>query len=215
MRYLKICVLITVLILASSTWAFAQNWQIIPGQSVGPITANTSETEMFRLFGAEKVKRMAIDVGEGETQMGTVLFPTDPIKRAYVLWIDPETRLLPESISFRDKNTVWKTDRGITIGTDLKFIEKTNGKPFELAGFAWDYEGTVTHANGGILRELGTRSGEEITGRTLLLRLSPAKKFHGTPAYKAVIGDGTFLSSDRSMQKLNPVVYEMIVEFIR
>lgn len=37
----------------------------------------------------------------------------------------------------------WKTPQGVSIGTTLKELEKLNGGPFKLAGFAWDYEGAI------------------------------------------------------------------------
>ena len=191
----------------------AQNWQVVPGRSVGPIEQNTSEVELIKIFGKQNVKRMAIDVGEGETQPGTVVFPNDPQKRALILWRDATTRLRPESVKVDSTKTLWKTDRGITIGTQLATIEELNGRAFAMTGFAWDYEGTVLHANGGRITELGSASDEEITGRMLLLRLAPSAALRNSPEYKKVMGDGRFLSDDPSMKKLNPSVYEMVFYF--
>ena len=193
--------------------ADAQNWQIVPGRSVGAINANTSEKELIKIYGRANVRRMAIDVGEGETLPGTVLFPGDPRRKLSILWRDPATRLRPESISITSKTTLWKTDRGITIGTPLTTIEKLNGRAFALTGFAWDYEGTVLHANGGLLTELGTLAGEDITGRTLLLRVAPSAAMRTRPEYERVLGDGSFLSDNADMRKLDPRVYEMTVTF--
>ena len=213
MRRTKVVVVWVILALTASIHVYSQNWRIVPGRSVGPITKDSSEKEMARLFGRSNVKLSAIDVGEGETQLGTILFPKDPQKRAYVLWRDPGTRLQPESITIKDRLTVWKTDKGITIGTSLRTIEALNGGAFALTGFAWDYEGTVVHANGGKLGELGIGSGDDITGRTLQLRLSPSGRFRNSPEYKKVLGDIVFLSTDPAMKAINPVVYEMVVEF--
>ena len=190
-----------------------QDWQIVPGQRVGAITANTSEKELIRIYGATNVKRINVDVGEGETRPGTVLFPNDPQKKISILWRDAATREQPESVTVRGKSSLWKTDRGITIGTPLKMIEELNGRPFALAGFGWDYGGTVLHANGGQVAELGTEKGEDITGRTLLLRLEPAASLQKSADYRSVLGDGKFMSDHPAMKKLNPTVYEMIIEF--
>ena len=191
----------------------AQSWQIVPGRSVGAIQKNTSEKELIEIFGRQNVKQDEIDVGEGETRPGTILFPDNPQKKIFILWRDSTARQRPERISIRGKKTLWKTDRGITIGTSLKTIEKLNGRAFVLTGFGWDYSGTVLHSNGGQLGELGIESGDDIKDRTLLLRLAPASALAGTPDYKAVLGDGKFFSDNPSMRKLNPRVYEMIVEF--
>lgn len=213
MRSLRMFGVMAAMFCVGVTFAAAQNWEIVPGKNVGPITADTSEVQLIALYGRKNVKRMNIDVGEGEVQPGTVIFPNDVKRKALVLWRDPATRARPESVMIRDKGTLWKTDRGITIGTTLKKLEELNGQAFVLAGFAWDYSGTVVHANGGRVVELGKEMGEEITERTLLLRLEPTPAMQNTAEYQKMIGDGTFLSSDAAMQKLDPRVYEMIIEF--
>jgi hypothetical protein len=201
------------MVFAGALEARAQNWQIVPGRSAGPINRNTSEKELIKIFGARNVRRSRIDIGEGETQPGTILFPNDPRKRAFILWLDPKTRQQPESISIRGRNTVWKTTRGITLGTTLRTIETLNGRPFIMTGFAWDYSGTVLHSNGGRLIELGVGSGEEIKDRTLLLRLEPATALQRTPEYNAVLGDADYSSDNPAMRRLNPRVYEIVVQF--
>jgi hypothetical protein len=212
-RYIKVLGLFAIVILAGTFEAKAQNWQIVPGQSVGPIGRSTSEKELINIFGATNVKQADIDVGEGETQPGTILFPNDPRKKAFILWRDATTRLQPESVTIRGKNTFWKTDRGVTLGTPLKTIEELNGRAFVMTGFGWDYSGTVLHSNGGRMVELGIAAGEEIKNRTLLLRLEPATALLKTPEYNAVLGDVNYFSDNPALRKLNPRVYEMVVDF--
>jgi hypothetical protein len=214
MRYIRF---ITLLAIMTSTVAFqanAQNWQIVPGKSVGPISSRTSEKELIKIFGARNIKRGIVDVGEGETEQGTILFPNDPRRRAFILWRDATTRQQPQSVTIRGKNTFWKTDRGITIGTPLKTIEELNGRAFVMTGFGWDYSGTVLHSNGGRMVELGTSAGEEIKDRTLLLRLEPTAALQKTPEYNAVLGDANYFSNNPALRKLNPRVYEIIVDFV-
>jgi hypothetical protein len=212
MRNIHLISFFATIILAASVQIEAQNFQIVPGRSVGPISQDTSETQLIKIFGKQNVKRANVPVGEGETQPGTVIFPNDSRRKLFILWRDA-TRQRPEKITISGKNTFWKTDRGITIGTTLRTIEELNGGAFALTGFGWDYSGTVLHSNGGRISELGNASGEEITGRTLLLRLEPASALQRTAEYKAVLGDGKFLSDNPAMRKLNPSVYEIIVEF--
>jgi hypothetical protein len=213
MRKKEVASLLFTFIVTAALSVQGQNWQIVPGRSAGPINKDTSEAQLAALFGRANVRRMTVDVGEGEKRTGTVLFPNDPKKKAYILWRDTETRLHPESVSIRNRNTLWKTDRGITIGTSLRMLERLNGRAFAISGFAWDYEGTVLHSNGGKMSELGTGSGERIAGRTLLLRLSPSERARKMREYQKVLGDGTFLSNNIAMRRINPGVYEMIVEF--
>lgn len=212
-RFFLSFILIFSLLLVCQTAVSAQNWVIVPGRSVGQIRAGTSERDLIKIYGRKNVKRANIDVGEGETVPGTILFPNQPAKKAFILWKDAATRQAPESISIRNKGTLWKTNRGITIGTTLKTIEKLNGRAFALTGFGWDYSGTVLHGNGGRMKELGSENETGPSGRTLILRLEPAASLRRTRQYEAVLGDGRFLSNKREMRFLNPRVYEIIIEF--
>ena len=86
-----------------------------------------------------------------------------------------------------------------------------------MAGFDFDYSGTIIHSNGGRLTELGTQSEEgqaRKRERTLILRLNPDNKLAATPDYNSVTGDKIFSSDNPAMVKLNPCVYELIGLFL-
>jgi hypothetical protein len=172
---------------------------VVPGMRVGKIGTRTSEKDIERAYGEQHVGEIDVPLGEGETEPATVVFPNDRERTLHVLWRD-RARRSPSSI--RIIGARWRTGEGIGIGTTLKELEEMNGRPFTLAGFGWDYSGTVYAWNGGELdRKL------KGTGRVLLrLGTDPG-------AATRVLGDGEFPSSDPEMQSLNPRVYEMIVEF--
>jgi hypothetical protein len=127
-----------------------------------------------------------------------------------VLWKDKARREKPERIFLRDKSRQVIYEK-IGLGITLKDLERLNGRPFELLGFAWDYAGTVASWNGG---RLDTVSGPACQ---IMVRLDP--KLPGSPsqqqqaAYDAMIGDRLFHSSDRNMQFLNPKAYEILIIF--
>lgn len=198
------------------------DWTIVPGQRFGPISLNTSEDKLRELFGAGNVHRENIGVGEGETEPGTVVFP-NTTRTLNVFWLDATTRDRIKEIHINGDKSVWKTDKGITLGTALKQLEKLNGRPFSLMGFAWDYAGTIVDCNGGRLKELGcvnpNDSARVLRGRTLLLRLAPTKSVENEmtaserKAYKEVMGETVFSSAHPAMQRINPQVYTMIASF--
>jgi hypothetical protein len=192
--------------------AEAADWLIVPGQRAGPIDARASEARLVELFGARNVTRQSFEVEPGVALPATVVFASDPSRRALILWRDPEARTAPESVLIRGERSVWKTDKGISLGTPLATLRRINGKPLTLTGFAWDLGGTVLDCNGGNLTELGQQSREGLVGRTLVVRLAPAPALQDTPAYQQTTGDRKFSSESDAMRSLNPTVYELIVD---
>ena len=192
--------------------ALAADWLIVPGVRVGAITRDTSESDLKKTYGEPEVLAADIDVGEGQTQAGTILFPSQKAKVLSLLWTD-ETRTHVAQVRINTEGTIWRTDEGITIGTPLRAIEQLNGRPVNLTGFGWDYSGTILDCNGGALKELGLETPTGIHGRILLIRVAPQPKWQGSPEYRMVLGDRTFKSDHAAMRKLNPTVYTVIVDF--
>lgn len=191
--------------------SLAADWLIVPGVRVGSITRDTSESDLKKTYGESEVVAADIDIGEGQTRAGTILFPQQNAKVLTLLWTD-ETRTHVAQVRINTEGTNWRTNRGITIGTPLRAIEKRNGRPVNLAGFGWDYSGTILDCNGGALKELGVQTQTGIHSRTLLIRVAPQSKWHGSPEYRMVLGDRSFKSNHAAMRKLNPTVYTMIVD---
>jgi len=78
-----------------------------------------------------------------------------------------------------------------------------------LTGFGWDYAGTVVSWSGGKLEQEFEKG-----GRVVLLRLSDQTDYAASGEDAGtVLGDRDFPSNNRVMQKINPKVYQLIVEF--
>jgi hypothetical protein len=203
---------VAMLLSMASVSASAADWVIVPGQRVGPIEASTSEAKLVELFGAPNVTREAFDIEPGVAVPATVVFASDPSRRAVVLWRDENTRTSAESVVIRGERTEWRTDKGITLGTPLATLRRLNGRPLTLTGFGWDLGGTVLDCNGGNLAELGHESQQGRVGRTLVLRLDPSPASRDVPAYEQVLGEREFSSDSDAMKTLDPRVYELIVD---
>jgi hypothetical protein len=188
------------------------DWLIVPGQRAGAIDARASEASLVALFGQANVKRESFEVEPGVALPATVLFASDPTRRALVLWRDPETRTGPESVLIRGERSVWKTDKGITLGTPLATLRRLNGKPLTVIGFGSDVGGTVLDSDGGNLTELGRPGGDRLVGRTLVLRLEPDPSLRDTPAYEQALGDRELSSESDAMRTLNPRVFQLFVD---
>lgn len=185
------------------------SYQIVPRVRVGAITRTVSEAELRKIYGRRNVQSTRVSIGEGEYEPGTVIYPSDPTRRIEIIWKDARRKRYPSRIQLTGERSIWKTREGISLGTRLKELERINGKPFTLLGFSWDYEGTVISWEGGRLeREFGKDS------RAVLLRLSPQTGQSVSVEDEAsVIGDNDFSSGNKVMQRINPKVYQLIVEF--
>ena len=190
----------------------AADWVIVPGERVGPIDAGVSEARLVELFGAANVERASFEPEPGETVPATIVFANDSARRAVVLWRDPQTRLSPETVLLRGERTVWKTDKGITLGTPLTTLRRLNGKPLTLTGFGSDLGGTVLDCNGGSLTEFGQDGPKGIVGRMLVVRVEPDPALRDTAAYQQAIGESELSSDSDAMRALNPRAYELMVE---
>lgn len=196
---------------AAAANSFAQtSYQIIPGEKVGAITARTSEADLKKIYGSRNVQSGDVGLGEGETVPGTIIYPNDQRKRLEIAWKNTKLRKNPDFVQFSGDASLWKTSQGISLGTSLKTLERVNGKSFVLLGFGWDYAGTVVSWNGGKLARLMNKNGNLLT-----LRLSPQTSADNALAEDgdSVDGDVEFSSKNKSMQKINPQVYFVIVNF--
>ena len=125
-----------------------------PGERAGLIQKHTSERLLVETFGVENVRREVILQADGRELPGTVVFPADPVRRIEVYWKDPSTRLSPDEVHVLGDKTQWRLIEEITLGTTLTDLERLNDKPFEIAGWGWDYGGSICNWSGGMLDAL-------------------------------------------------------------
>jgi len=204
---------VALLLCAAAPLAQTGDWVIVPGKRAGPIDAGASEARLVELFGARNVTREPFEVEPGVALSATVLFASDRTRRAIVLWRDAEKRTGPESVLIRGERSVWRTDKGITLGTPLATLRRINGKPLTLLGFGSDVGGTILEGDGGELTELGVAGPTgEVAGRTLVLRVEPDPAQRDSSAYQQSIGNDALSSESDAMRLLNPRVYELIAD---
>ena len=187
-------------------------WLIVPGERVGPINRATSEVMLVTLFGAANIEPVDVYLGEGFTEPGAAVYPGDPTRRVEIVWADA-AHAAPKEVRLTGESSKWRTAEGISLGSTLKEIEGLNGSPFRLAGFAFDYGGTITDCGTGRLIILGCVDRSQ--PRLLLLRLSPSAEARSQPEYRQVVGDRDFSSGHPAMQSINPSVHQMIVSLSR
>jgi hypothetical protein len=182
----------------------APAWQIVPGHSAGVLTPTSSQADLEQHYGKAAIAQTRIELGEGETAPGTVLFPADSLRRLEIVWHDTVTLSRPERIILRGSRSQWTLGPGISLGTTLQDLERLNGRAFTLAGFGWDYAGVITDWKSGALDST-------LTGAKLYL--DPGPDQYQSPAYSQVMGDRDYSSSLPPMQQLNPRVGQIFVDF--
>jgi hypothetical protein len=182
----------------------ASDWQVNPRQGTGPLTLQGSEVELRERYGAAAIDTSRIQLGEGESTPGTVLYPGDSLRRAEIIWQDTVSRRRPSRVILRGIQSKWQVGRGISLGTSLQELERLNGRPFTLAGFGWDYAGVITDWEGGALDTA-------LTG--IKLYLDPGPTQYESAAYSQVLGDRDYSSALPAMQQLNPRVAQIFVDF--
>jgi hypothetical protein len=180
----------------------AEQWQITAGRA-GPFSAGSSEAELRRTYGSGQIDSVRIELGEGETAPGTVLFPADSARRIEILWRDTSARKAPARLILRGSRSEWRVGPGISLGTPLKDLERLNGRPFSLAGFGWDYAGVITDWKAGALDSSLT---------SIKLYLDPGSDRYQSQVYSQVLGDRDYSSDLPAMQQLNPRVYQIFVD---
>jgi len=190
--------------------AQAPRWVVAPAGEHAVVEPDTTLDEITARFGAADVKPGTIELGEGETAEGTIVFANDPARRLEIIWRAPgrcasQVRVTAENESVTTGQ--WAVAPGIRLGTTLREVERLNGLPFTLTGFAYDYGGTIVDWRGGRLKDLQNAE------RRVFIRLEPASRQYSSPDYRQVIGDRDFSSGHPAMQRLNPRVYQIVVQF--
>jgi hypothetical protein len=178
-------------------------------------SVDTTEGELRARFGSENVSTGSVpdhNGAEGDRTEGTVLFADDADARLEISWKDAIGRRQPDVISKLATQGRWHTSSGITLGTDLKTVEKLNGRPFRLAGLAFDLQGTVLSWSGG---RLETENSANCHVGIRLRVESPRNRSAGAALERQVIGDKEFSSGHPAMQALNPTVYELLIWYGR
>ncbi|MBD2109738.1 hypothetical protein [Nodosilinea sp. FACHB-13] len=173
---------------------------VIPGERVGPVTAQTSRADLASFYGEAALSDRPISLGEGSTEVGTVVNPgTD--QQFAVVWAD-DAQSRPRLI--KDFGQAWQTPEGLGVGAPYAEVQAVLGD-FDLYGFAWDYGGTI------VLEDTTLAQYDDI----LWLRLAPSDAAIAAhlEAYEATMGDEIFASSDPNLTVLEPSVYEMVVSF--
>lgn len=201
-------------VLGASLWAVGGASPTVAAQtatdrklSCDAFTFLMDRDDFVARFGDAALRDDLINAG-GRPIPGTMLFAGTP-DHVDLFWNEGRGPRVVTSMTVRTPGTAWASKDGITIGTDLRTVEKINGGPFRLMGFGFDYQGTTMSWADGAL------AAQEQERCRLRLRLRPDDATADPDVLAQVSGTREYTSSHPAMQDLNPKVYEMWLEFGR
>lgn len=176
----------------------------------GLIQKHTSERLLVEIFGPENVRREIIPQADGQELAGTVVFPADPLHRIEIFWRDPSTRSSPTEVHVFGEKTHWRLMKEITLGTTLTDLERLNGRPFEIAGWGWDFGGIVCNWNGGSLEPI-------LPIQRLVSVVLYTQRFEDLPSdeQESLHGDSCHPSNLPLIRSLNPSIVYLSILFAK
>jgi hypothetical protein len=201
-------------LLSCSAVAGQNDWTIVPGARLGPITAETSRPALERLFGKSNVTDRDVDTGEGP-EPATVVFAEHRSAGLAILWHD--NRIDRVLICFKSEfgPCRWHTRNGVTLGTGVPRLATLNGCPFGIEAWGSDVGGNITSWRGG---NLASEFGDDGLFHLLLSLYWQPPLTGPTPQQKQAADEiarlsRNPLSSDTAVIKLRPVVSRMLLIF--
>jgi hypothetical protein len=169
-----------------------------------------SEADLRAKFGNDRVKSTDVPWGggEGDYTPGTVLFEGIADLMVQIHWQDAAGKRFPDWVHISGPPTRWRTPAGITVGTDLRTIERLNARPFRMNAFGSDVGGALMSWEGGRLISQDTPDCRvrfrfrESTIRPTAVRLDEITR-----------GDRDVSSAHPAMQAMNPAVWKMTISY--
>jgi hypothetical protein len=104
----------------------------------------------------------------------------------------------------RGEQSRWRTPTGLTVGLDLRFVERLNRRPFLLAGFGFDAGTETSWRDGRLAAPEGSACG---------VRAVFAEPHDRAPHSRQVQGGRQFSSGHPAMQALNPRIEKIWLEY--
>jgi hypothetical protein len=209
-RFLNKVALGFVILWAVSVRAQENDWLIVPGERLGPITSSMTRADLVRLFGKAQVRDEMDDPAEGPG-LATLVFPKTPGSELIISWGKKRMSRVMICTEPGDVPCKWHAGGGITIGTSLERLETLNGRAFQIAPEQGEGQGYVTSWQGGKLAgSLG-----EGTGRKLWVQLGVRYPSTGSTYEQRRLFDEMYalkrppLSSDPAVGQLKLVVVQM------
>lgn len=145
--------LIVVVVSASPVPAHQNDWLIVPGKRLGPITPNSTRADLDRFFGKANVDDQPVDSGDGP-EPATRVYSATAESALSIFWTGTKISDIMPCYPESTTHCKWHTEDGITLGSTLEKLESLNGRPFQLVMWGSDVGGNITSWRAGKLAPL-------------------------------------------------------------
>lgn len=210
MKTLYLAVVLALLAVAAA--AQKNDWLIVPGQRVGPITASTTRAELNTLFGADNVHDGRFQGGD-VPEAATVVYESDTSASLAITWDRERPASIHICFATETGPCRWRTASGIRIGLPIRELERINGKAFQVSGFNQE-RGQVVSWRKGTLEEDPNSCGH------LMVRVNPAAQAAGqdlsrgeSELLKQLQSDKPYSSTYLPLIELNTIVSGLELQF--
>ena len=109
------------ILFAAPSAAQKNDWLIVPGQRVGPITSTTTRAELDTLFGKENVHDGTFEGGD-VPEAATVVWGSDSSTSLAITWDREHPLAIHVCVGTQTGPCRWRTASGIRIGLPLREI---------------------------------------------------------------------------------------------
>jgi len=189
------------------------DWLVVPGSRVGPITAATTRAELNTLFGKENVRDGSYEGGDAP-EAATVVMGSDSSASLAVTWSNERVSSVYVCFQTKTGPCRWRTASGIRIGLPIRELERLNGKGFQMSGYGFNSGGAVKNWRKGALEQDPSACGQ------LVVRLTPLAEIEGRAMskdeasnLKLLSGEKSFPSSYVATLGLDVIVSDLTLEF--
>lgn len=158
MKLVLVCLVAGVCFAQTPASVQSNDWTIVPGVRVGPLTAAAVRADMAKLFPQASVKDDELELEEGMVFPATWVSREKQSESLAIVWTGKDAGAHPKQVfpcrGFRPVACKWQVQAAggrIGSGTKLTALEALNSKPFTIHGFGFGYGGNVESWDGGKL----------------------------------------------------------------
>jgi hypothetical protein len=210
---------IALVLLAAPSVAMGQgnDFVLVPGLRVGPLTGSAVKADVPRLFPGATVKDDELELDEGYVLQATFVNREKRPESMAIVWSSdghPKQVYLCRGRG-RGECKWHATAPGGNIGVGVKMLdlEKINGKPFTIHGFGYGYGGNIEAWDGGKIEKFDCNN-------SLLLGVDGVRNREGdftvsitSEEKQSFSGNRSIPTTNEGLRKLNPAITDVVFNF--